>query len=78
MPKKVILHGNALKLLYTFLDYADAHPDQLADALDYDPIAFRLRVKQLEQQVQDGAKIEWDDLEAALRQQEREKEDMLL
>lgn len=73
MPKKVILHGDALKLLYTVLDYADANPDALADVLGYDPIAFRLRAKQLEQQVQDGVSVEWDELDNALSVQRREK-----
>ena len=78
MPKKVVLHGDALTLLHTFLDYADANPDQLADALNYDPIAFRLRAKQLEAQLQDGVSVEWEELEPALKQQEKERDDMSL
>ena len=72
MPRKVILHGDALKLLYTFLDYAAADPDALADAMNYDPVEFRIRSTQLGQQLQEGVKVDWDDLDKALKQQERE------
>ena len=58
--RKVTLKGDALKLLYTFLDYAEASPDLVADALNYDPDCLRIRARQLAQQVQDGEKI-WED-----------------
>lgn len=58
--RKVTLQGDALRLLYTFLDYAEAHPDQIADALNYDPDCLRIRARQLAQQVEDGEKV-WDE-----------------
>ena len=58
--RKVTLQGDALKLLYTFLDYAEAYPEQVADVLNYDPDCFRIRARQLSQQVQDGEKV-WDE-----------------
>lgn len=58
--RKVTLQGDALRLLYTFLDYAEAYPDQIADALNYDPDCLRIRARQLAQQVEDGEKV-WDE-----------------
>lgn len=66
MPKKVILHGDALKLLYTFLDYTEAYPDQMASVLSYDKQALMIRRNQLQEQVSDGVGIEWDDLDAEI------------
>lgn len=60
--RKVILQGDALKLLYTFLDYVEASPDQMAAAMNYDPDCLLIRARQLAHQVQDGEKI-WDDEE---------------
>ena len=66
MPKKVVLHGDALKLLYTFLERAEAEPTTLADVLYYDYSAFEARTKQLRQQIDSGKSIEWDDLDEEL------------
>ena len=66
MPKKVILHGDALKLLYTFLDCTEAYPEQMAEVLNYDQQALMIRRQQLQEQVRDGRRIEWDDLDAEL------------
>ena len=71
MPKKVVLHGDALKLLYTFLDYAEGHASRsyLAQAMNYDLDAFQLRAAMLRQQIEAGCDIDWDDLEEALKEQ---------
>lgn len=76
MPKKVILHGDALKLLYTFLDYAEGHASRnhLAQAMNYDLQAFQQRAAMLRQQLNDGCCVEWDNLETALAAQAGERE----
>ena len=76
MPKKVVLHGDALNLLYTFLDYAEGHASRsyLAQAMNYDLQAFQQRAAMLRQQINDGCSVEWEDLDAALDAQATERE----
>ena len=66
MPKKVILSGDALKLLYTFIQYGKLFPVSMSEALDYDPYAFQHRIMLLDQQMSAGKRIEWEDLEDEL------------
>ena len=60
MPKKVVLHGDALKLLYTFLDYAEGYASRsyLAQAMNYDLDAFQQRSAMLRQQIEAGCDID--------------------
>lgn len=70
MPKKVILYGDALKLLYTFLDYTEAYPERIAAALNYDHQGLQVRRALLQQQIDNGKDIPWDDLDRELKQLE--------
>lgn len=66
MPKKVILSGEALKLLGTFIQYGKLFPVSISEALDYDTAAFEMRIKLLAQQMDAGKRIEWSDLDREL------------
>lgn len=76
MPKKVVLHGDPLGLLYDFLDCSQMPgvSDQLADLLNYHHDAFRERAAALQNQIRDGRKVEWDNLEQELAKQAAEEE----
>lgn len=67
MPKKVILRGDALKLLYTFIDYAKAYPEDVAGVLDYNLYGFKERIAQLDRQLSEGKHIDWDDVDEEVK-----------
>lgn len=67
MPKKVVLRGDALKLLYTFVDYAKAYPEDVADVLQYNLDGFKERTAQLDRQLSEGKEIDWDDVDEEVR-----------
>lgn len=67
MAKKVILYGDALKLLYTFLDYSEAYPERIAAALYYDQTGFNLRVKALRRQLENGVQLDPEELDEELK-----------
>lgn len=72
MPKKVILRGDALDLLYTFLDYTEAYPERVAAVLNYDQRALLRRRAELKEQISNGKDVEWDDLDRELKQLQEE------
>ena len=74
MPKKVILYGDALKLLNTVVTYGCLFPDTLSEALDYDPQSFLFRMQQLRDQLAAGVRLEWDMLDNELDCIQKEKE----
>ena len=47
MKKIIKIQGEALKILYDFLKYAELNPEKLANAMNYDLTGFKIRTKQL-------------------------------
>jgi len=58
--KRVELRGDALKLLYQFIDYGKANPGEFSELMYYYPEDFVKRLRLLEKAVDDGEKIEED------------------